>query len=748
MFVKTCTLTITLLGLSFGALMLLQSQRSAASGAPARKPLPAPEELKNLPPDGGPQYNRLVFEKSPYLLQHAANPVDWYPWGEKAFKKAREEDKPIFLSIGYSTCHWCHVMEHESFEDEEVAALLNEHFVAIKVDREERPDIDNIYMQVRQSMTGSGGWPLTVLLTSDKVPFFAGTYFPKTGRFGREGMMDLIPRIASNWHTSQREQLLASGRQVLSRLEPASRPRAASELDAAVLERGFEQLTRSFDSTNGGFGRAPKFPTPHRLSFLLRWWRRSGDTNALKLVEQTLQAMRRGGIYDHIGFGFHRYATDAQWLVPHFEKMLYDQAMLVIAYVEAYQATGKEEYARTAREVLTYVLRDMTDSRGGFYSAEDADSEGVEGKFYVWSANDIREVLGEEADFFFKALNIRPDGNFRNPHTPPNSNIPHLTQSWSDLAKQLEIDEAGMRRSVEASRVKLFAGRERRIHPHKDDKILTDWNGLMIAAMAKAGSALDAPEYAAAAQRAADFIWDHVRDSKGRLLKRHRDGESALPAHVEDYAFMIWGLLDLYEANFEVRNLKRAIELNNQMIRHFWDETGGGFFFTADDGEPLPVRSKEIYDGAIPSGNSVAMLNLLRIARITGDTGLEEKAAAVGAAFDGAVRQGPSAHAQLLCALDFGVGPSYEVVIAGDAAGTDTRAMVAAVRKTFAPSKVLLFRPAGADFPEITEIAGFTKNQKSREGQATAYVCRNHQCKLPTTNVETMIAHLTSKVQE
>ncbi len=743
MFIKTRTTvtTLILVGSALGALMVLETEPTVASGVSTRKPLPGAQELKDLPRDGGSRYNRLVFEKSPYLLQHAANPVDWYPWGEEAFKRARAEDKPIFLSIGYSTCHWCHVMEHESFEDDEVAALMNENFIAIKVDREERPDIDNIYMQACRVMGGRGGWPLTIMMTHDKVPFFSGTYFPKSGRFGREGMTELIPRMAEEWR-NQREELLTSGRRVLSRLTPRIGQRGGgAELGRAVLTRGFEQLSRGFDSANGGFGRSPKFPTPHRLSFLLRYWRRSGDADALKIVEKTLQFMRRGGIYDHIGFGFHRYSTDARWLVPHFEKMLYDQAMLVIAYVEAYQATGNEEYARTVREVLTYVLRDMTDPQGGFYSAEDADSEGVEGKFYVWSADEINKVLGNDADLVIKAYNIRPRGNFRNPHTPPASNIPHLTQSWGELAERLGRDEADLRRKLEAARVKLFATRESRIHPYKDDKILTDWNGLMIAAMAKAAQALEAPEYAVAAQRAADFVWDRVRDSRGRLFKRHRDGESALPAHVADYAFMIWGLLDLYEANFEVRNLERAIELNGQLLAHFWDDSAGGLFFTADDSEPLLVRSKEVYDGAIPSGNSVAMSNFLRISRITADAGLEEKAAAIGRAFSARVSGSPSSHAQLLCALDFGVGPSYEVVIAGPRESSDTDAMISASRRIFVPNKVLLFRPDG-DSPGITEIATFTRNHKPQHGQATAYVCQNHRCKLPTTDPGVMVASL------
>jgi uncharacterized protein len=738
--VRTLQTKFILVGVTTCVSMLHATAISFASTPSVRKPLPSAEEIKKLPADGGPAFNRLVFEKSPYLLQHAANPVNWYPWGEDAFAAAREQGKPIFLSIGYSTCHWCHVMEHESFEDDEVAAVMNAYFIAIKVDREERPDIDNVYMKACRALGKRGGWPLTIMMTPDKVPFFAGTYFPKTGRFGREGMMELIPRMGEEWH-NEREGLLTSGWKVIARIKPRAGNRSGNDLDETVLTKGFTHLSQSFDSTYGGFGRSPKFPTPHRLSFLLRYWRRSGDPVALDIVEKTLQSMRRGGIYDHIGHGFHRYSTDAKWLVPHFEKMLYDQAMLVIAYVEAYQATGKAEYAATAREVLDYVLRDMTDAKGGFYSAEDADSEGVEGKFNVWSADEITKVLGDEADLYIKAYNIRSGGNFSNPHTPPATNIPHLTQSWSVLATQLGLGEADLRQKLEASRAKLFAVRERRIHPYKDDKILTDWNGLMIAAFAKAARAIDAPEYAIAAQRAADFIWDYVRDARGRLLKRHRGGESALPAHAADYAFMIWGLLDLYEANFEVRNLTRAIELNDQLIEHFWDDAAGGLFFTADDSEALPVRSKEVYDGAIPSGNSVAMLNFLRIARLTADASLEEKAASIGRAFSAGILGGPSSYAQLLCALDFGVGPSYEVVIVGSQGSSGVDAMISALRKTFAPSKVVLFRP-DSDSPEITKIATFTKNHKAMKGKATAYVCRNHRCKLPTTDPSVMVESL------
>jgi len=712
-----------------------------ASEPKVRKPLPDSDVIADLPADGGSEFNRLVFEKSPYLLQHARNPVDWYPWGSEAFEKARKENKPVFLSIGYSTCHWCHVMEHESFEDEEVAALLNENFVPVKVDREERPDIDNVYMNVCRALTGRGGWPLTVVMTPDKTPFFAGTYFPKTSRFGREGMMDLVPRLREAWDEN-RDQLRQQGEQILSRLASRSKTRPGSELDESVLERGFQQLERSFDAEHGGFGNAPKFPTPHRLLFLLRYWHRTGNEQALTMVKDTLRSLRRGGVFDHVGFGFHRYSTDQRWLVPHFEKMLYDQALLLMAYVETSQATGDQYFADSAREIITYVLRDMTAPTGGFYSAEDADSEGVEGKFYLWTAGQIDKVLGDQASLYKAVYNIEAEGNFQNPHTPPNTNIPHLTASWASLAQSHDLSVSQLRSQVESARKKLFAAREKRIHPYKDDKVLTDWNGLMIAALAKAARVLDEPRYAKAAQQAADFLWDNVRNEEGRLLKRFRDGEAALPAHLEDYAFMVWGVLDLYESNFEIRNLQRAVELNEQMLEHFWDEEGGGLYFTADDVQGLPVRSKEIYDGAIPSGNSAAILNLLRLARITGRVEWEEKASLIARAFSTRVQRGPSAHALLLCALDFGFGPSHEVVIAGESGGADTSEMLDALRGIFAPNKVVLFRPSGEGDAPITGIAPFTEKQTVLGGKATAYVCQNHRCELPTNDPEKMLASL------
>ena len=685
--------------------------------------------------------NHLINETSPYLRQHAHNPVDWYPWGPEAFERAQRENKPIFLSIGYSTCHWCHVMAHESFEHPEVARLMNEAFVSIKVDREERPDIDNVYMSACQVMTGSGGWPLSIIITPDKKPFFAATYIPREGRFGLIGMMELIPHIRELWATRRGEALSLSN-EIAAVLQQTSQDTPGEELDEATLELTYEQLAKRFDGQHAGFSSAPKFPTPHNLLFLLRYWKRGSNKAALDMVEKTLQAMRRGGIYDHVGFGFHRYSTDSQWLVPHFEKMLYDQAMLAMAYTEAYQATGKEDYGKTAREIFTYVLRDMTAPEGGFCSAEDADSEGEEGKFYLWTQEEVRQALGnEEADFVARVFNIEKDGNFAEQATRRKSgvNILHLTKALGELASDLNLSQQDLQAHLELIRQKLFAYREKRVHPMKDDKILTDWNGLMIAALAKGAQAFDEPEYAEAACRAADFILGNMRKPDGRLLHRYRDGQAGVEANLDDYAFLVWGLIELYEAIFDARHLEVALELTSDMVRHFWDEDGGGLYLTPDDGESLFVRKKEIYDGAIPSGNSVAMLNLLRLGRMTATSALEEKAARIGSAFSGSVKQSPSAHTQLMVALDFGIGPCYEVVIAGNAQAEDTKAMVKALRTRFLPNKVVLLNPGERESPEIAKLAEFTKNQSSINGKATAYVCMNYNCKLPTTDINKML---------
>jgi len=691
------------------------------------------------------KYNRLINESSPYLLQHATNPVDWYPWGKDAFEKARKENKPIFLSIGYSTCHWCHVMEHESFSDEEVATLLNKYFVPIKVDREERPDIDQVYMAVTQTMTGRGGWPNTVFLTPAKKPFFAGTYFPKETRWGLPGLMELLPKVAAIWQ-NDRENVLKSAQQITDLLAGKDNPNPGNAPDKSLLDKTRNLLADVYDPEYGGFGQAPKFPTPHILTFLLRRYHHNEDTQALAMVEKTLTRMRLGGIHDHIGFGFHRYSTDGQWLVPHFEKMLYDQALLAMAYTEAYQATGKKFYARTAREILTYILRDMTSNEGGFYSAEDADSEGVEGKFYLWTLPQIQKILGQkETETFKKIYTLEANGNFtsREEAQAAGSNILHLKKALPDLAGELGVPEKQLQRRLEINREKLFKVRNKRVHPFKDDKILTDWNGLMIAALARAGQVLNEPRYTADAVKAADFIMLKLRDNNGRLVKRYRKGTAGLPAHLDDYAFVVWGFLELYEATLKTTYLQEAIRLNDQMIKHFWDQQSGGLFMTADDSEKLLIRNKEIYDGAIPSGNSVAALNLLRLGHITGREDYLKKAEEISRAFSESVNRYPAGHAHLMMALDYALNPNYEVVIVGQPAAKDTGAMLLALRRPFLPGKVVLLRPADKNAAaEIIRMAPYTEFMVSKDGRATAYVCTNFVCKLPTTDISQMLANL------
>jgi len=704
------------------------------------KPIPSADELLRLPRDGGSEYNRLVFEKSPYLLQHAANPVDWHPWGEEAFQKAKEADKPIFLSIGYSTCHWCHVMEHESFEDPQVAALLNEAFIPIKVDREERPDIDQIYMSVSQALTGTGGWPSTIILTPEKQPFFAGTYFPKESRYQRTGLMEIIPKLAELWE-NKRGELLDSAEKIVNYLKQ-NNTTEAGELNKLILDKAYQQLSDRFDSVQGGFGSAPKFPSAHNLTFLLRYWHQTGENHALEMAEMTLKKMRLGGIFDQVGFGFHRYSTDPYWLLPHFEKMLYDQALLAMAYVEIFQATAKNEYAQTAREILTYVLRDMTSPEGGFYSAEDADSEGEEGLFYLWTPEEFRESLGNEgSELFGNLFNLEEGGNFFDEATKNKTgrSILYLKKPLAELSKEINLPAEELSDFWEKIRQTLFEIREKRIHPLKDDKILTDWNGLMIAAFAKAAAGLGEPQYALAAKNAADFIWDKLRDKDGRLLKRYRDGEAGLPAHLDDYAFLVWGLLELYEAEFDPVYLQRAIDLNALMLEEFWDDQNGGLYFTAEGQIDLIVRSKEIYDGAIPSGNSVAVLNLLRIGRMTANPDLEVKARLIGSAFSNQVSSVPVGHTQLLSAMLFAFGPAYEVVITGDAEAADTKTMLEVLNLNYNPNKITLFRPVNNEKPSITELAEFTKSQIPIDGKATAYVCKDYTCSAPTTDIKKML---------
>ena len=679
--------------------------------------------------------NRLIREKSPYLIQHAHNPVDWYPWSDEAFERARAENRPIFLSVGYSTCHWCHVMAHESFEDREVARLMNEAFVCIKVDREERPDVDGIYMSVCQIMTGSGGWPLTILMTPERKPFFAGTYIPKENRHGRIGMIELIQGVERVWKTRHGD-VLSSAEQVTMTMQQVSKESSAGEPPGKTACRAaYEALAGQFDESHGGFGGAPKFPSPHHFLFLLRYWKRTGEPMALEMVEKSLSAMRRGGVYDQVGYGFHRYSTDARWRLPHFEKMLYDQAMLSMAFLEAFQATGKTLYAETAGEIFTYVLRDLKAPGGGFYCAEDADSEGEEGKFYQWTESEIREALDpDEAALVIETFGIEKDGNFLDEATRQRTgrNVLFLARSPEEAARAM----------LEGAREKLFRARERRVRPGRDDKILTDWNGLMIAAMAKGAQVLDRPDWAEAAAEAARFVLTRLRDERGRLLHRYREGEAAVPGMLDDYAFLIWGLLELYEASFEAGTLKTALELADNTIDHFLDEKDGGFFFTADDGEEILFRQKDSYDGAIPSGNSVIMLDLLRLSRITGRSDLEQKAIGVSRAFARNIGQIPSAYSQLMVALEFLAGPQFEIVVAGKPGAQDTQAMLDAVRRSFLPNRVLLLRPQGAGSGAIAAIAPYTKDMKAEGGRATAYVCRNFACAKPVRTVEEMLGLL------
>ncbi len=678
--------------------------------------------------------NKLINEKSPYLLQHAYNPVDWYPWCEEAFEKARKEDKPIFLSIGYSTCHWCHIMEKESFEDEEVAKLMNETFVSIKVDREERPDIDGIYMTICQMMTGSGGWPLTIIMTPDKKPFFAGTYFPKQSRFGRIGMLELIQRIIEFW-ISRREEIFSSADEILSTLKRSTNNNVGDKVDDNILDKAFGAFLNRFDEVFGGFGIAPKFPTPHNLLFLLRYWKRKKDNRALWMVEKTLEQMRIGGIYDQVGYGFHRYSTDREWLVPHFEKMLYDQALLITAYIETYQATKKNLYKDTAEEIIEYVLRDMTSPEGGFYSAEDADSEGEEGKFYLWRKDEIKSILGDEAELFVKIFNITDDGNYDD-HAlseKTGANILHMNKSISEVAKELSLKSDELTSLMNSAREKLFNLRDKRIHPFKDDKTLTDWNGLMISALAKASQVFVRTDYLAAAEKSMNFILSEMIDEGGLLLHRYRQGEASIPGNIDDYAFIIAALIDLYEASFKTKYLKEAVSLNLELIKHFWDERDGGFFFTGDESEQLIVRRKEIFDGAIPSGNSVALLNLIRLGRIASNSEYENKAEMIGKLISNTIQDSPLAFGYSLCALNFTFGPSNEIVIScGNR--EEANVYIKKLNEFYFPNKILILNSEKDEV--IKTIAPFTANQKQVGNKVTAYVCRNYVCNLPLNSLE------------
>jgi len=679
--------------------------------------------------------NRLAKEKSPYLLQHADNPVDWYPWGDEAFERARAEDKPIFLSIGYATCHWCHVMEHESFEDPTVADLMNDTFVNIKVDREERPDIDQVYMTVCQMLTGSGGWPLTVLMTPDKRPFFAGTYFPRETRWGRIGMLELVPKIGQLWR-DEHDKVAGSADQISTRLTAVSAGRSGGDVDTTLPDRAYRELADRYDPVHGGFGSAPKFPSPHTLAFLARYSAAADEPDALAMVEHTLAEMHRGGIFDQVGFGFHRYSTDREWLVPHFEKMLYDQAMMILALTEATAAGGRAENGAVVDEIATYVLRDMTSPDGGFYSAEDADSEGEEGRFYVWSLAQLDEVLGaDDAGFAASLWGATADGNYTDEATGrrTGANILHRDADDATTARRMKLEPAAFARRVGRVRSLLFEHRENRVHPLKDDKVLADWNGLMIAALARAGRVFGEPRYIDAARRSLDFVLDEMRDDTGRLHHRWRDGDLAVPAFLDDSAFLVWGALELYDATLDARALALAVDLQSTCDQLFWDADGAGYFFSADDSETLLVRQKEIYDGAIPSGNSVAARNLIRLARLTGRTEHSDRADLIFRAFAADTARGASAHSHLADALQLARTPSVEIVIAGEPGADDTEALLEVVRESAPPHAAVLLVPPGADGDRVRSLAPFSADHAPVDGRAAAYVCRDFACRQPVT---------------
>ncbi len=692
--------------------------------------------------------NRLIQQKSPYLLQHAYNPVEWYPWGPEAFAASARDNKPIFLSIGYSTCHWCHVMEHESFEDEETAQLLNEYFVPVKVDREERPDIDSIYMSFVTATTGSGGWPLSIFLTPQKKPFYGGTYFPPEARYGSPGFKDLLLSVHNNW-TKQESQVRESAETIVKALAQKIKTKTATAqiFTPEVLTKAFDQLASNFDANHGGFGHAPKFPMGHTLSFLLRYWKNNHEPEALDIVEKTLSAMASGGINDQLGGGFHRYSTDAHWQVPHFEKMLYDQALLAKIYLEAFAATGKKVYADTARQTFDYVLRDMQDKQGGFYSAQDADSlepgghsaaEKKEGAFYLWTQAELKNLLSDDefsvVNFYYATAKtgnaeVDPHGEF------VGKNILHGKHSLEETAAFTKTSLAEMVGILQRAKEKLLKERGQRPRPHLDDKVLTDWNGLMISALALAGNILQEKRYLMAAETAARFILEKVRRNDGRLLHRYRDGEAGILAGLEDYAFLVSGLLDLYENSFDPRYFKEAVRLNKEMVDLFWDEQNSGFFLTPADGEELIYRPKDVYDGAVPSGNSQAAHNLLRLYHFTFDEKDLKKSEAVFKVFHDEVSHYPGGYTQMMMALQFYFGPVKEIVLSGDITMGKGRELLDVILSSWMAQKILIVKTPhnGA---EVETLMPLTQGQSGDQG--VVYFCENRVCRPPITDPATL----------
>jgi uncharacterized protein len=712
--------------------------------------------------------NRLAAEKSPYLLQHADNPVDWYPWGEDAFSRARAEDKPIFLSIGYSTCHWCHVMEHESFENLEVAAVLNREFVSIKVDREERPDVDRVYMTFVQATTGAGGWPMSIWLTPDLQPFYGGTYFPPTARWQRPGFVDVLLEIARAWK-DDRERVVASAASLTARLRDLDRGSSAGDVPPpSALDETRRQFRASYDARPGGFGSAPKFPRPSELLFLFREHARTGDTDARDMALHTLRAMALGGMRDHIGGGFHRYSVDGEWRVPHFEKMLYDQAQLALAYLEAAQITHDAFYAAIADDTLTYVGRDMTDARGGFYSAEDADSvpaeqagrpdtHKVEGAFYVWSAAELRDILGEDAAVFAERFGIEEGGNA--PADPQGEfvgkNLLYTASSVEDVALRTGRSRGEVTAALARARGALFAARQTRPRPHLDDKVLTAWNGLMIAACARAARVLrtgalgGSPDrtvrHLAAAQRAARFLRDTMWDADRQVLRRrYRDGEAAIDGYAEDYAFAIFGLLELFQADGDPGWLDWAGVLQMRQDELFWDASEGGWFSTTGADPSVLMRLKEEYDGAEPAASSVSVLNLLTLAHLTASPDAEEKVRRTLALFDERLRRYGRMVPMMSAALaTYHAGLGQIVLVAGgDVTGVEP--LLDVLDQTYSPFSVLVPVNAGSTLRQVADLLPFVAAMTPIDGRATAYVCRNFTCEQPVTDAAALAERLTS----
>jgi len=673
--------------------------------------------------------NRLTEEKSPYLLQHAENPVDWYPWGEEAFNMAIKENKPVFLSIGYATCHWCHVMAHESFEDEEVAKLMNDAFINIKVDREERPDIDNTYMTVCQMLTGQGGWPLTIIMTPEKEPFFAATYLPKNSMQNRIGMLDLIPQIKNAWQNDRKRIYEAVKRIKDGFSKTLEFGTSGKSLPDNITHQAFQTLSDRFDEEFGGFGGSPKFPSPHNLLFLSDYARIHKNDDAKEMVHKTLLQMRLGGLWDHIGKGFHRYSTDREWLLPHFEKMLYDQAMLLMAYAEGWKLTDEELFKQTALQIAEYIDECLTSPSGLFYSAEDADSEGEEGKFYVWSRDEIETILtDDEAELFFSRYNISAEGNFLDESTRQRTgkNISHLSQPLSEEEEKKMTD----------IRQKLNNHREKRIRPLRDDKILTDWNGLMIAALARTGVLLENQDLFQKAKTAFDQLLKLCKTNDSTLLHRIKNGEADIEGMADDYAFLIRGALELYNATFNPDYLSIAAELQNTFTKHFADQNHGGFFYTAEHAEELLGRQKEIYDGAIPSSNSVAILNGYQLSRLTGDTEIEQQSERILTAFSNQIKDAPAGYTFALYAHQLMKTPSHEIVITVETIDEEANQLIKTARLHAGPGSVILVKTSNRS-ETLSSIAPYTESYPVEE-KAAVYVCSDFSCRAPVYDVASL----------